>query len=198
MTKAEIKQELLKYGIQECKIPENIIFDSVHEIVDELDYLVNQRIMKDFANKLSSHNPDLLFKFKTEFIFKALYFVAKKKYGFWVLEQEGKKVNEIGAMNIGKKSDYPILTNQMVVDLLHQIFYTNCDKEKIIERLEYWQEKFEKALKDGSFDVGLPVSWQKEIKELKSIPVGVKGMVCITYCVTIKFLTRVAKDFYTI
>ena len=191
----QIKEELLKYfpkkedaikalkriglsdtEIQErlsCSIPEPLIYYAAHRLIDDISGL-SEIILDKFAKLLNVS--DSRFAFKTEFLFRAVYFLRKKAYAQFVVEREGKKIQEISQTGIGVKSDVPELTNTMIRDIFATIIYTNADTSLINALLSKWKYTFEKLIDERSVSVLTPCSFNKPLNEYKTISDCVRGM----------------------
>jgi len=195
MTKEQVKQELLKYfpnqeeaiktltqlGLSEseaksrvrCSINEIVIYEAAHRIIDRLASYSDD-ILEKFAKILNVE--DSRFSFKTEFLFRAVYFLKKKAYAQYIIEREGALIQEIAQSNIGVKSDVPELTRIMIRDLFKVIMYTNCDQTLINRALTLWESKFRKLIRERSVSICTPCGFNKELKEYKNVNDCIRGM----------------------
>jgi len=191
----QVKEELLKYfpkkedaikalrriGLSDkeiqqrlsCSIPEPLIYYAAHRLIDDLSGL-SEVILDKFAKLLNVS--DSRFAFKTEFLFRAVYFLRKKGYAQFIIEREGKKIQEISQTGIGVKSDVPELTNIMIRDIFATIIYTNADTSLINALLSKWKYTFEKLIDDRNISVLTPCSFNKPLNEYKTISDCVRGM----------------------
>ena len=193
----EIQQELLKYfpnveeakqileelGLSDdeinerlnCTIDEILIYQAAHEIIDQLASFSDD-ILNKFASILGVDQDNHKFKFKTEFLFRAVYFLRKKAYGQYIIEREGELIQEISQSGFGVKSDVPELTNQMIQHLFKVIFYTNGDTSLILRAVDMWKSKFENLIKQRSTMIGIPCGFNKSLSEYKNLNDCIRGM----------------------
>jgi len=197
LTLEEVKQELLKYhpnpddaievltelGLSkeeaqkyvDCKIPEDLIYAKAHEIIDDMAKFSDE-VLKHFARVMNVDEDNHRFSFKTEFLFKAVYFLAKKQYAHYVVENEGKKIRQISSSGFGTKSDVPEMTNKMVQHLFKVIFYTNADINLIQKAVDIWRKRFEKLIKERSTLIATPCGFNKDLSQYKTLNDCVRGM----------------------
>jgi len=195
MNKNLIKQELLKYfpnkeeaiqtltklGLSQeeaeqrvnCKLNEIVIYEAAHRIIDRLSAF-SDKILNEFAKILNVE--DNRFSFKTEYLFKSLYFLRKKAYAQYIIEREGELIQEISQSGIGVKSDVPPLTNEMMKDLFHVIIFTNGERDLILKAVEMWKSRFKELIRKRSTSICVPCGFNKPLSEYKTINDCIRGM----------------------
>ena len=191
----DIKQELLNYfpnkdearkilkdlGLSDqeieerinCNLNEILIYETAHRIIDRLAGF-SDRILDKFAKVLNVK--DNRFSFKTEFLFKAVYFLRKKAYAQYIIEREGELIQELTQSGIGVKSDVPEMTNEMMKHLFKVIIYTNNDRNLILKAVDKWKDKFKKLIKERSVSICIPCGFNKDLSEYKTLNDCLRGM----------------------
>lgn len=145
---------------------------------DELQDYLNQDIMKMIVN---SHNVSMKYNrldLKNELIIKRGLFLAKKRYVINVINNEGRKVNEIKFMGLDvKRADFAAVTKEFVrelVDLIMTNEHVNLPEiNKFINRR---RSDFINLINSGDKSIGKPVGFGKPLKDYKTIPQGVRGL----------------------
>jgi transcriptional regulator with XRE-family HTH domain len=179
--KDEVKTILKDLGLSDeeieerlsCNLNEILIYETAHRIIDDLSSL-SDKILEKFAKIMNV--TDNRFAFKTEFLFRAVYFLKKKAYGQFIIEREGELIQEISQSGFGIKSDVPELTNEMIRYLMKVIIYTNCDKTLILKAVSQWEQKFKQLIRSRSTRIAIPCAFNKKLSEYKTLNDCVRGM----------------------
>lgn len=153
------------------------------EIVNDLNKEVHSFLNNDIVkNIVLKHNVCIdknRLELKNELVIKRGLFLAKKRYALYIISQEGNPVNEVKAMGLEiKRSDFANTTKNYLKEVLDLIL--KPEKFSLPPILNYVKDK-EKLFIDltskGLTKIGRPVSFGKKLKEYKTIPQGVRGMV---------------------
>lgn len=147
--------------------------------------------VQSFINKialpqlLQIHNVDLdhsVMNLKNEFLFSKYYTLkGSKHYCSKVIAQEGKKVEFIDVKGLEvKRSEIPPLSQQMLQTMIDTIMDENnkkCDLKPLLENIaaKYKKEAIN-ILTQHKIGAARIVAFSKELKDYKTIPQHIKGM----------------------
>ncbi len=139
---------------------------------------LNQKIIKDMVlNHNVKENFNRL-ELKNELVIKRGLFLAKKRYALYVINQEGKKVEEVQSKGLEiRRSDFPSFSKDCIVELLDLIL--KSDKvtiSKINTFVKSKEKDFIERIKNGDKSIARPVAWTKKIEDYKVLSQGVKSM----------------------
>lgn len=133
------------------------------------------------VNMVSKHNVDLAYnrlKLKNELIISRGLFLAKKRYAIRVINNEGKDVDKINYMGVEiKRSDYPSKSKEFLSVLSELILKSEkVSLNKLMDYVKTKEPEFLQLIREGDKRTARPVTWGKDLKDYKSIPQGVHGM----------------------
>jgi len=156
---------------------EKVIYAALHRVINRFDMIVNQGLLKELAKTMNVLEKDEnRFHFKTEFVYKALYFVVKKVYGEFAIFREGVPVYDIGVKRIGIRSDVPDMSNTMLLDLIRTIFLVRGNVNLVLKRVNYWKNRFLQKIQERSIDILVPCGMSKDVDEYKNKNDCIRGM----------------------
>lgn len=160
------------------KLSEEEILKNIRNWCEEIQNHLNNIIMKNLVEK---HNIDFKFNklnLKNELVCKRGNFLAKKRYMIYVIEQEGKKVDEIVNMGIEiKRSDFPNYTKEGLKELIDILLKSETISIKnIFDFIENKKNDFLCKIKGGEKIIARPVSFTKNEGDYKVVPQGVRAM----------------------
>ena len=149
--------------------------DFVNRVSIDLKNKINNEILNSFAKEVC-YTDSHFFKIKREIIGRTGFFLRKKRYVIWVIDDEGKKVNKL------KKVGLELVRSnisRVVKKDLEEIFW-DILKEKSEEEVNRRVRKLIKNLKEAPVeDIAIPIGLSKPISEYKdtSIPKHVRGAI---------------------
>jgi DNA polymerase elongation subunit (family B) len=155
--------------------------DKIHEYCDIIQNFLNNEVIIDLIKKHNhcceaEHN---FLNMKNELICLKGLFVSKKHYVIRVIEQEGKKIDEVVHVGIDtKRSDVPEKTKEFLNDLINMILKDeNFSLKKITNYIKETEIDFIECLKNGDKHLSKFISFTKNLKEYKrTIPQHIVAM----------------------
>ena len=137
---------------------DNIMTDKVMTVVNEVQDFLN-KTYDSFVLKFLNIKGDHRFNIKQEVIARRAFFVAKKRYGQWIINENGQSCDKMDIKGLDIiKSSFPPAFQKMMSEVLDDIL-TNVDKTTIDKKI---------------------LKFKKEIKKLPvhdiATPTGVKGI----------------------
>jgi len=157
-------------------ISKNMDKEQLDDLIGKTEYFLNENIVPELVKKHNSSINSL--KLKNEYVIDRGIFLAKKRYAIHIVSQEGKIVDEIKPMGLElRRSDFPSLTKEKLKELLDLLLREKVSNPvKLLRYVKETQEQFLTEIRNGSKTVSRPSSYGKNIKEYKSIPMGVRAM----------------------
>ena len=152
--------------------------ENIKQMCDQVQSYLNDIIIKEIVEKHNVNIENNKLELKNELIISRGLFLAKKRYAIQVINNEGRKVNEMKYMGIEiKRSDYPSASKEFMKELLDLIMKSPVVRLSILMRFVNKKEKeFIQLIKNGDKTIGRPVSFGKKIEDYKTVPQGVRGM----------------------
>jgi len=171
----------LKIGeyIVDKKIANKITIDNILKTVKKLNPILNNKIMKEFSNKHNVFGKYSYLELKQEIIADKAYFLnAKKRYATHIINREGNEEDEMDIKGIEtQRSDFSELTKEMLKKILNMILLKDdIDIDEIMEYVEERKIMVKELCIKKHLSIGKPVGFGKPLKEYKTIPRGVRGM----------------------
>ncbi|MCK5603336.1 hypothetical protein KAR91_15740, partial [Candidatus Pacearchaeota archaeon] len=141
------------------------------------NFLNNDKIIE----VVKKHNVDLKYNrlvLKNELVIARGLFLTKKRYAIRVISNEGKTVDKINYMGVEiKRSDYPSKSKEFLKNLAELILKSEkVSLSKLLDFVHRQEPEFISLIRQGDKRTSKPVTWGKYLKDYKSIPQGVKGM----------------------
>lgn len=160
----------------------NIDIDSVKSIeeigtvADELVNFVNNNVIFKFCELHNIDPKNSIIKIKREKISTICFFPnVKKKYCMRVVNEEGVNVNKIDVVGFAiRRSDYPAVTKEKLMELIDLILSEDKTKEDIKEFIISVSNYIYNLAVCGKREVGKPVTYSRG--EYKVVPAHVLGM----------------------
>jgi DNA polymerase elongation subunit (family B) len=152
--------------------------DTINKHCESIQTFLNKDIMTDLVRR---HNIDPEYnalEMKNELICSRGLFLAKKHYVTRVVVQEGSVVDKMNYMGVAvKRSDYPSQTKEFLKELLDIIMKDEkFSMNKVMNFIKTKRDEFRKNIINGDKTLARPVSWNKELKDYKVMPQGVRSM----------------------
>lgn len=140
---------------------------------------LNKTIMKELVERHNVPFDKNKLELKNELIISRGLFLAKKRYAIRVVNQEGKKIDDISYMGLEiKRSDYASKSKEFMKGLLDLILKSEkISLHDIYGYINMQEKEFIDLIKKGDKSIARPVSYGKQLKDYKTIPQGVKSMV---------------------
>ena len=152
---------------------EDTSVEKIHEYCDNIQKFLNNDIIYDLIKKHNhSCKPDFNFlNLKNELICRKGLFISKKHYVIRVIEQEGKKIDEIVHVGIDtKRSDVPEKTKEFLNDIINIILKdTNFSIKKLMSFIKIKETEFISLLKNGDKTLSKSISFNKPLKDYKRV-----------------------------
>jgi len=152
-------------------LPDEGKIQAVDKVAGKIQKYINDDIVQRFARDTlgtSAH----YFEIKREKIIKAAFFMRKKRYVMWLVDDEGKRTSERKAVGI------EIVRSNMtreVKEKLKEIIWMILKGEKKKEINQKVKEMKESLREMPSEAIALPISIQKSLDEYKTVPIQVRG-----------------------
>jgi DNA polymerase elongation subunit (family B) len=145
---------------------------------DQIQNYLNNDIIKPIVKR---HNVSLEFNkldLKNELIISRGLFLAKKRYVIHVVNNEGRKVDEMKYMGLEiKRRDFPSHSKKFLKELIERIIKTKTVSiSSLLKFVESQEKEFIKLIKKGSKTIARPVSYGKSIDKYKVVPQAVRAM----------------------
>ena len=145
---------------------------------DQIQNYLNNDIIKPIVKR---HNVSLEFNkldLKNELIISRGLFLAKKRYVIHVVNNEGRKVDEMKYMGLEiKRRDFPSYSKKFLKELIERIIKTKTVSiSSLLKFVESQEKEFIKLIKKGSKTIARPVSYGKSIDKYKVVPQAVRAM----------------------
>jgi len=158
---------------------ENENLEIVNDLNKEVQSFLNNDIVKNIVLKHNVCIDKNRLELKNELVIKRGLFLAKKRYALYIISQEGNPVNEVKAMGLEiKRSDFANTTKNYLKEVLNLILKPEMfSLPPIINYVKDKEKLFIDLTTKGLTKIGRPVSFGKKLKEYKTIPQGVRGMV---------------------
>ena len=122
---------------------DSVMVDKVMAIVKEVQDFLNKSY-DSFALKFLNIKGDHKFNIKQEVISRRSFFVAKKRYGQWIINENGRPCDKMDIKGLDIiKSSFPPAFQKMMAGVLDDIL-SNVDKEVIDKKIL----KFKRGMKD--------------------------------------------------
>lgn len=157
--------------------------NTIQLILDKSEFLeniLNNTILKKFVEM---HNADFEYNkllLKQEVVASDACFFTKKKYGLYIKNREGKKVEEYEIKGmIMKRSDFPAYSKEKIQELLDIILNSDqLDLNKINEFVTKTREEISKLCDEHSKLISGAASFTKKREEYKNnkVPYQIKAM----------------------
>ncbi len=153
---------LIKKKFGDKKMNDALMTENIRIIVNDVQKYINNSygyFAKKFCN-INEHR----FEIKQELIGKAGFFIAKKRYGLRIINDNGVKVDKLEVKGLDTvRSDFPSAFRINLSDVLEDIL-ANVPKEKIDERII----QFKKDMRTFSVDEVAGVTGVKGLKKYSS------------------------------
>jgi DNA polymerase elongation subunit (family B) len=158
---------------------ENENLEIVNDLNKEVQSFLNNDIVKNIVLKHNVCIDKNRLELKNELVIKRGLFLAKKRYALYIISQEGNPVNEVKAMGLEiKRSDFANTTKNYLKEVSNLILKPEMfSLPPIINYVKDKEKLFIDLTTKGLTKIGRPVSFGKKLKEYKTIPQGVRGMV---------------------
>ena len=145
---------------------------------DQIQNYLNNDIIKPIVKR---HNVSLEFNkldLKNELIISRGLFLAKKRYVIHVVNNEGRKVDEMKYMGLEiKRRDFPSHSKKFLKELIERIIKTKTVSiSSLLKFVESQEKEFIKLIKKGSKTIARPVNYGKSIDKYKVVPQAVRAM----------------------
>lgn len=160
------------------KFPGTKTDEEIKALCDQVQNFLNKQIIPEVITrhrvKLDKNRLDL----KNELIISRGLFLAKKRYAIRVVNQEGKKIDEMVFMGVEvKRSDYPSKSKEFLIELTELILKSEkISLSRLLEFIKRKQVEFVSLIKSGDKSIARPVSFTRDEGDYKVIPQGVKAM----------------------
>jgi len=159
---------------------EKTSMEDIRKYCDEIQTFLNTEVIIELLKKHNHFNNEFNFlNMKNELICKKGLFVSKKHYVIHVIEQEGKKVDDIVHVGIDtKRSDISEKTKEFLNELINIIFDDdNITIKKLVNHIKMKEIEFIELLKKGDKTLAKSVSFTKDISKYKrTIPQHINAM----------------------
>jgi len=163
--------------VEKKKSKEEIINDISHFCSEIQDFLNKDIILNIVKNRNVDESRNRL-ELKNELVIKRGLFLSKKHYAINVISQEGRDTDEINYMGVDvKRSDYCSYTKECLQELFEMIL--KIEKLSIPKLTEFIKRKeidMIRKIESGDKSIARPVSFNKQLKDYKTITPGVTGM----------------------
>jgi len=161
--------------IQDRKNP---VKDILERLAPELENLVNNDLISHYI-KLHNLNPnEKILKVKQEWISRRVLMFAKKNYCMWCINENGKDIDEIHIVGL-LRSEIPEYTQQKIKDVINLILRADehgVDLNELIQIKEQVARNILDKIKENDMSIFKIAAFQKDIKDYKSIPSSLRGM----------------------
>lgn len=154
----------------------------IQTVLSESNHLSENVIKKLLLKFGEMHNisPEYnFFEAKQEVVSDVGYFPGpKKKYALHIVNKEGVDVDKRDDKGlIVRRSDYPQFTKDSINEVLKMIVETETISfSKIREYIDEIRNKMVELISVGSKEIARPVSFTKPLREYKTMPMHIKGM----------------------
>ncbi len=150
----------------------------VLEESNELEKFLNDDLLPRFASLHNIKPAYNRFSLKQEIVARSAFLLpVKKHYALNITNQEGVPVDEMEIKGlVTQRSDYPSYSKQKIRELLELLVSINFDKKKIRELVETEEKNIRTMCEYGLPTIARPVSYSKNKKEYKKIPIQIIGM----------------------
>lgn len=156
------------------------IVSIVLEECNKLEKILNDNLLKTFADMHNISSEFNQLKLKQEVIAKSAFFMdVKKKYGLHIINKEGKKVDELEIKGmVIRRSEYPEFTKIKIKEVLNMLLKNeHLDFKKINEFSEDVKQEAIRLIKEGDKQIAGTVSFAKDLSEYKTLTGHIKGMI---------------------
>ena len=160
------------------KFAKNKSDTEIKEYCDKIQSYLNTEIIGEIG-KLHRVKPEFnKLELKNEMIISRGIFLAKKRYAIHVVNNEGKKVDDINFMGLEiKRSDYPSKSKEFLTELIDLILKSKTVSVPALYKFIQMKEReFISLIKNGDKSIARPVSYTKKMADYKTIPQGVRAM----------------------
>ena len=166
-------ENLIKKGEDEAAVHEKMIVWN-----GEIEDLLNNMVIPELVSRHNIPEEKNRLELKNELIINRGLFLAKKRYSLHVVNQEGRKSDEITYMGLDvKRSDYPSFTKEAISELLHLILKSkSLSPTKIMKFVKKKEMEISKKIQSGDKGVARPSAFTKPLKEYKRVPPGAISM----------------------
>lgn len=152
-----------------------LILDESKKIQDVL----NNDLLNEFAKLHNIPSDYNRFYAKQEIIAKNAYFLGvKKKYALWIVNNEGVPCKELNLKGlVTRRSDYPSITRERISSVLDLLLKEDKVSFKGIKKfVKDTEQEIHDLILNGSKLVAKPVSFTKDPKSYKTIPIQIIAM----------------------
>ena len=150
----------------------------VNDLNKQVQNFLNKTVVYDIVKLHNVSEEKNRLELKNELVIKRGLFLAKKRYSNYIISQEGNPTDEVKSMGLEtKRSDFANVTKDYLKEVLDLIL--KSEKFSLPTVLEFVLDKdklFTKMISSGITTIGRPVSFSKNLKDYKTIPQGVRGM----------------------
>jgi len=139
------------------KIPDDKKLDIVKRISKQMEDNINKRIFRETQiGDYNSQVKDFKIGFKQEIIARSALFIKKKKYAYWVIDDEGTPVDKISVTGLEiVRSDTAQAVRPMLKHIMEMILKQHPDK-KINEQIQKYKKELKKLTpEDLSANIGI-------------------------------------------
>jgi uracil-DNA glycosylase family 4 len=160
------------------KFPGKKTDDDIKALCDQVQNFLNKQIIPVIVQKHNVNLANNRLDLKNELIISRGLFLAKKRYAIRVVNQEGKKVDEIVFMGVeNKRSDYPRKSKEFLAELTELILKSEkISLSKLLEFIKRQEVEFISLIRAGDKSIARPVSFTREESNYKVVPQGVRAM----------------------
>ncbi|HRT03025.1 MAG TPA: DNA polymerase domain-containing protein [Candidatus Diapherotrites archaeon] len=168
------------YGDKYSAVDEDEKINTTLNIVKKCSEYINNHIIPELLNRHNAGNSKLAtkynFTFKEELIIKrAIFLEAKKKYALWIINKEGKKVDDLNITGMEVvRADFPRFTRNMLQDIIDKIMRKEYNSLQILSVIDKYIEEYKTELLKGNYTLGIPGGWGA--REYKALTKVIRGM----------------------
>jgi len=148
--------------------------------VPYISNVVNEIFIKD--NYIGFHKLDknnCFLDVKQEWIARRMYMVVKKRYAYWMINNEGVEADKIKITGLdNKRSDVSQFTRDKLSTLFEMILKSEekVDISQLLDFMHIAESEMMSLIKNRNICIGRPVNFNKELSEYKNMPQHIKGM----------------------
>jgi len=161
------------------KNKKEVIIKKILEHCSILEEVLNNELLIEFGKLRNIKTKYNRFSAKQEVIAQRGFFLdVKKKYALWIINNEGVDTEEFDIKGlITKRSDYPTLTKEKIMDIISFLVKDDVVSfKKIKKHIDEQDNNIRSLCIKGDKSIARPVSFSKPLKEYKRVPSHVEGM----------------------